>query len=97
HALCLILVGYAAGRISNRLVVEHPAIKLGLVFFSGIVEGLLYVGVMYLQNPSIRALTMLIASVVPAAFYTALLTPLVFPVLARLSQRPEPAFYGSTP
>jgi rod shape-determining protein MreD len=96
HVLCLVLVGYFVGRISNRLVTEHPAIKGGLVFISGVAEGILYVMVMYLQNPSVRATTMIVASVVPAAFYTALITPLVFPLLTRVFQRPEPSLFGGT-
>lgn len=96
HVLCLVIVGYTVGRISNRLVTEHPAVKGGLVFISGVPEGILYVMVLYVQNPSIHATTMILEKVVPAAFYTALITPLVFPLLTRLFQRTEPSLFGST-
>jgi rod shape-determining protein MreD len=96
HVLCLVIVAYGIGRLSNRLVTEHPAIKAGLVLLGGVAEGLLYVMVLYVQNPAVGAITMILASAVPAAFYTALLTPFVFPVLGRLFPRPEPPLYGST-
>lgn len=94
HVFCLVVVAYGIGRMSNRLVTEHPAIKAGLVLMGGIVEGIIYVAILYVQNPGIGAMTMIIASAVPSAFYTAMLTPLAFPVLARLFQRAEPPLYG---
>lgn len=94
HVLCLVVVAYAIGRMSNRLVTEHPAIKAGLVLLGGVAEGVLYVMILYVQNPAIGAVAMILASAVPAAFYTAILTPLAFPALGWLFQRGEAPLYG---
>ncbi len=87
HVLCLVLVGFFVGRMSTRLITEHPAVKAGLVFFAGLVHGVLYTLVAYVQNPAHGAVYPIIASVIPAAFYTALITPLMFFVLDWLFQR----------
>lgn len=83
HVLCLVLVGYASGRIATRLVTEHPAVKAGLVFCASIVYGLLAILVQYVQTPDLAAMHNIVARVVPGAFYTALFTPVLFFLLDR--------------
>ena len=87
HVLCNVLVGYIIGRVATRLITEHPAVRAGLVFCSGLVHGLIYTAVVYVQEPTRGALYTLATSVIPAAFYTAVATPLVFFMLARLFPR----------
>lgn len=83
HVLCLVIVGYASGRIATRLVTEHPAVKAGLVFCASIVCGLLEILVQYVQDPNLAAMHNIVARVVPGAFYTALFTPVLFFLLDR--------------
>ena len=87
HVLCNVVVGYAAGRLATRLITEHPAVKIGLVFSASLIHGLLFTGILYVQQPAISAVRTIASSVIPGAFYTALVTPVVFGVLARLFHR----------
>lgn len=89
HVLALVIVGYVAGRLSKRLVTDHPAVKAGLVFVASLVYGLVYVTVQYVQEPSISATYLVLTSVIPTAFYTALVTPLAFFLLDRWFRRDE--------
>lgn len=89
HVICLIIVGYVVGRMSNRLITDHPAIKGGIVLLAAIVHGLLFTFIAFVQDPSIGAMYTIATSVVPGAFYTAVLTPLVFMVLGWFF-RPKP-------
>lgn len=82
NILCLAIVGYIVGRVSTRLIIENPAVKAGLVLLASIAHGVLFTFILYVQKPHISAVYTISASVVPGAFYTALLTPLVFLVLA---------------
>lgn len=82
NILCLVIVGYAVGRISTRLVTDHPAVKAGLVLLAGVAQGVLYTLVDYLQHPKdTPVIATIVSVVVPAAFYTAVITPFVFIVL----------------
>jgi len=90
HVLCLTIVGYIAGRIGTRLVTDIPAVKVGIVFLIGVLNGLLYVGVEYVQEPEFRAVYDIIALVVPTAFYSALVTPFLFFVLDRFEPSDKP-------
>ncbi|GMV99051.1 MAG: hypothetical protein AMXMBFR84_01900 [Candidatus Hydrogenedentota bacterium] len=83
HVLCLVIIGYVAGRIATRLMTEHPAVKVGLVFLAGVLNGLLYILIAYVQDPGRAALYNIIARVVPSSFYTALCTPILFFLLDR--------------
>jgi rod shape-determining protein MreD len=94
HVLGHVVVGYAAGKVTTRLITEHPAVKSGLVFCASIADGLLFTLLLYLQDPSIGALRMIGSRVVPASFYTAVATPLVFVVLDRLFRRYAPTAGG---
>lgn len=89
HVLCLVIVGYAVGRLSNRLITDHPAIKAGIVLLAALAHGLLFTFVAFIQDPSIGAMYTVATSVVPGAFYTAVLTPAVFMVLGWFF-RPRP-------
>lgn len=89
HVLCLVIVGFAVGRLSNRLITDHPAIKGGVVFLAGMAHGLLFTFVAFIQDPGIGAMYTVATNVVPAAFYTAVLTPIVFMVLGWFF-RPRP-------
>lgn len=90
HVLCYVVVGYIAGRISTRLVTEHPAVKAGLVFCASLISGVLYTLIQYVQTPDMGAIQFLATSVIPAAFYTALFTPIVFFFLTRTMRRLVP-------
>lgn len=96
HVLCLVAVGYVAGRVSTRLITDHPAVKVGLVLCSSLVQGTLYTIVLYLQEPDFSALRAVLTAVVPGAFYTALVTPIIFFLLGRYFERLYPV-HGSSP
>lgn len=95
HVLCYVVVGYIAGRISTRLVTEHPAVKAGLVFIASLLSGVLYTLIQYIQTPDMGALQYLATSVIPSAFYTALFTPFVFFFLERTIRRLVPVTGGA--
>ncbi|MCC6142186.1 MAG: rod shape-determining protein MreD [Candidatus Hydrogenedentes bacterium] len=78
HVLSLVVVGYVVGRMSTRLITEHPAIKAGVVFVGALLHGLVYTLVLFVMKPHISAFDIIAKSVVPGAFYTAILTPVVF-------------------
>lgn len=84
HVLCLVLVGYAGGRLATRLVTHHPAVQAGLVFLASLAYGLCFQLVDYMQDPHSGVLQHIVSNVVPASFYTAVVTPIVFLLLARL-------------
>jgi len=87
HVLCLVLIGFTVGRLTTRLITEHPAIKAGLVLAAGLVNGILYTAIGYVQEPGLTALRTIAAVVIPGAFYTALVTPLVFLLLDKPFRR----------
>jgi rod shape-determining protein MreD len=87
HVLCLVLIGYTVGRLTTRLITEHPAIKAGLVFAAGLVNGIVYTAILYVQEPSVTAARTIAAHVVPTAFYTAFVTPFVFLLLSKPFRR----------
>lgn len=89
YVLCHVVIGYAAARVSARLITEHPAAKATLVFCASIMFGLLDIAVRYVLDPSIPALNTIIAKVVPGSFYTALFTPVVFFLLDRMFRKPR--------
>lgn len=89
HVLCNVVVGYLMGRVGQRLVLEHPVVKVGLVLIGSLLHGLLYTCIQYVQTPNMSALHTIIATVVPGAFYTAFATPVVFFLAARVFRRRE--------
>lgn len=96
HVLCLVVVGFASGRVATRLVTEHPAIKAGLVFFASIAYGLLQILVQYVQDPGLAAMHNIVARVVPGAFYTALFTPVLFFLMDRSFRHRNLTLNGGT-
>jgi rod shape-determining protein MreD len=81
HVLCNVVVGYTVGRVGSRLVVDHPAVKAGVVFLAGLAHGTLYSFIGYVQDPQGGLIAPIMSTAVPAAFYTALMTPFVFVIL----------------
>ena len=89
NVLSLVIVGYAVGRVSTRLITEHPAVKAGLVLLAAVAHGVVFTSVLYFQEPDTRPLHMIGTAVIPGAFYTAVLTPVVFFGLAWIFHRDE--------
>lgn len=87
HVICLVTVGFLVGRLSTRLVTEHPAVKAGLVFCAGVLHGIFYVFIQFVQQPVSGAIYPILNSVIPGAFYSALITPLLFPLLGWIFHR----------
>ena len=84
HVLCLVLVGYVVGRMAARLITDNPYVKTMTVFLATIVHGILYLMIEYVQKVDIDAMYMMFWAIPPRAFYTALLTPIVFYILVRI-------------
>lgn len=84
HVLALVVAGYIVGALADRLILESPAVKATMVLCACAVHGLLYVAVDFIQNPEMSAVDAILVSMIPRAFYTMLVTPLVFIPLARL-------------
>lgn len=95
HVLCNTLVAYGAGRLSSRLVTEHPAVKAGFVLIASLVQGILVTLVLYVQDPSTKVFHRIVAGAIPTAFYTAIVSPLVFMTLERTFRRAQP-LHGET-
>jgi rod shape-determining protein MreD len=95
NVLTLVIVGYTVGRVSTRLITEHPAVKAGLVLLAAVAHGLVFAAILYFQEPNIRPLHMIGTAVIPGAFYTAVLTPVVFFALAWVFHRDELARGGA--
>ncbi len=78
HVFCLVAVAYAIGRLSTRLITDHPAVKAGMVFIGALLCGTLFILIRYIQQPASGAIYPFLTSVIPGAFYTSILTPFVF-------------------
>lgn len=96
HILCHVLIGYWVARLARRLITEHPAIKVGVVLCTAVIHGVLYTGIQYVLTPDMSAIHTILSAVLPGAFYTALVTPAVFLVLARAFRFDEEAFQGGS-
>lgn len=94
HVLCLVVVAYAVGRLSTRLITDHPAVKVVIVLIASLVQGILYTLILYIQDPDFSAVRTILTAVVPGAFYTAVVTPIVFFILDRSFARVAPAHGG---
>lgn len=81
HILCLVITGYIFGRLSGRLMSEHPAIKSALVFGGALLHGILFNIIVYFQDPYTNIVYVIFINTVPSAFYSALMTPFVFWIL----------------
>ncbi len=97
HILCNVVVGYIVGRVAHRLITEHPAVKVGVVFCASIINGALFTFIQYVQTPHMSASRTILATVLPGAFYTALMTPVVFYVLDRCFRAEEEVLHGGVP
>ena len=86
HVICLVVVGFIVGKISHRLITDQPAVKAAFVFVAALLHGVLYTFIAYVMNPQMDALYALAATTVPKAFYTAIVTPLIFFGLDRTRQ-----------
>jgi len=94
HVVGHLVVAFFLGRISNRLISEHPMVKTAFVLMAGLASGVIFTLIGYIQYPDIQALYTIFTSVVPAAFYTAILTPVVFALLNFIFHRRESAERG---
>jgi len=95
HVLGHVIVAYVLGRISNRLLSEHPLVKTGFVLAAGLASGTIFTLVAYIQYPDTAAIYTIFTQVVPAAFYTAVLTPVVFALLNWIFLRRDALDRGS--
>jgi rod shape-determining protein MreD len=90
NVLCLVVAAFVTARISVRLITEHPAVKVALVFTAAVLHGILFTAILYVQKPDIGFLYRLISTVTPSCFYTALVSPLVFFLLGALFREKAP-------
>lgn len=84
HVLALVIAGYAGGMLANRLIIESPAVKAGMVLCACVVHGLTYVAVDFIQNPELDAYDAILVSMIPRTFYTMVVTPILFIPLDRV-------------
>jgi len=87
HVLCLVIVGFVLGRMSQRLVTDNPYIKGAAVFLASLVHGNLFITIDYVQKVDIDAVYTMSFSLLPKAFYTAVTTPVIFFIMGRLRPR----------
>lgn len=78
HVLCLVVTGFIFGKLSGRLISEHPAIKSALVFGGALLHGVIFNIITYLQDPYTNFLYVLFINTIPSAFYSAIMTPIIF-------------------
>lgn len=97
HIVCHVIMGYVVGRVAQRLITEHPAVKVGVVLCAGVLDGILYTGIQYVQTPEMQAFHTILVTVLPSAFYTAMVTPVVFFMLARSFRAGDAMLQGGTP
>lgn len=96
HVFCNVIAAYVIGKLSRRLVLDHPVVKVGLVGAASLLHGALYLSIQYVQSPAMPVLPRVVNSVVPGAFYNALITPIVFGLLALMfARRLDPLPQGS--
>lgn len=81
RVLCLVIVGYVTGSMARRLVTENPAVKATAVFVASAAHGVLYLAIDYIQRPGMINVSAQLVTLLPQAFYTALVTPLLFMLL----------------
>lgn len=90
HVLCYVIVAYTVGTIAHRLIIDHPAVKAAAVLISAVAYGLLFTIVAYIQDPARGIIDPIMRTVVPAAFYTAVITPFVFIALDTMRRNKTP-------
>jgi rod shape-determining protein MreD len=84
HVICLVIVAFVVGRVAKRLITDNPAVKAVAVFLSSVVHSLIYALIDYVQNTDTQVLFTMLVGVLPRAFYTALLTPILFLLVSRV-------------
>ena len=89
HVFCYVLIGYFCGRLSMRLITEHEAIKAGLVLLASFSQGVLFIAIQYVQQPHRGMLYPVLTNATPIAFYSAVVTPIVFLAVERIFHRRE--------
>lgn len=94
HVFCYVLIGYFCGRLSTRLISEHEAIKAGLVLIASVLQGVLFFAIQYVQEPDRGMLYPVLTGAIPAAFYSAIITPIVFITVERIFHRREAIMGG---
>lgn len=94
YVLCNVIIGYIVGLGGHRLVTGHPAIKAGIVFISGLAHATMFALVAYLQDPARGIVGPVVRIGIPAAFYTAVVTPFVFIALDTLRRNKRPKSPG---
>ena len=82
RVLCLVVIAYITGTMARRLVTENPAVKASAVFVASAAHGILYLTIDYLQRPGVVNVSGQLITLLPQAFYTALVTPVVFMLLS---------------
>ena len=88
HVLGLFVIGYIVGRMASRLITDNPYVKTVTVLAAAVVHGVLYLVVEYVQKVDMNVVYMMAYSIIPHAFYTALVTPFVFLIAGRLRTAP---------
>lgn len=83
HVLALVVAGYVGGMLANRLMLDSPAVKAGMVLCACVVNGLLYVSIDFVQNPEMSVYDAVLVSMIPRTFYTMVITPVIFIPLDR--------------
>ena len=84
HVICLVLIGYIVGRMATRLITDNPYVKTMTVLSAAIVHSVLYLMIEYVQKVDLDAMYMMSYAIMPRAFYTACMTPIVFYILLRI-------------
>ncbi len=97
HILCNVVLAFIVGRAARRIITEHPAVKVALVFCASVAHGILFTSIQYVQTPHMSAMTTIVATVLPGAFYTALVTPAAFFVLDLFFRTKIDALQGGLP
>jgi rod shape-determining protein MreD len=87
HVLCYVIIGYTIGALATRLVSEHAAVKAGLVFLAGFCQGVFFIGIQFALQPQRGILYPILSTAAPIAFYSAVVTPVVFFVMERIFHR----------
>lgn len=94
HVLCLVLIAYVVGRMAARLITDNPYVKTMTVLLATIVHGVLYLMIEYIQKVDLEAMYMMSYAIMPRAFYTACVTPIVFYLLLRIRGERYPGAHG---
>lgn len=84
HVLCLVIVGFVVGRMASRLITDNPYVKTVTVFVASIAHGILYLLIEYVQKVDAAAIYTMSFSLMPEAFYTAVVTPIIFYLIERI-------------